>query len=346
MSKVFVSRRIPAAGIAILERAGVELRIGQEREDAGVDPAVMLDGVRWCDVLLSLLTEPVDRALLAANAKLRGVANYAVGFNNIDIAAATELGLPVSNTPDVLTDTSADLTWALLLAAARRIPEAHAYMRDGHYKLWGPNLLLGADVSPGGNGRRKVLGIVGFGRIGAAVARRAMGFDMDVIAYDPHARAQVESSGIARWAELDDLLARSDFVSLHPLLTAETRHLIDAAALKRMKPTAILVNVSRGPVVDEAALVRALREGWIAGAALDVFENEPAMAPGLSECANAVIVPHIASASTGTRDRMATMAAENTLAHLRGERAPNAVNPDVYAGEAYRARMLQSSAAT
>jgi glyoxylate reductase len=346
MGKVFISRRIPAAGIAILERAGVELRIGQEREDAGVDPSVMLEGVRWCDVLLSLLTEPVDRALLAANANLRGVANYAVGFNNIDVAAATSLGLPVSNTPDVLTDTSADLTWALLLAAARRIPEAHEYMKAGRYKLWGPNLLLGADVSPGGNGRRKVLGIVGYGRIGAAVAKRAVGFDMDVIAYDPHARAQVEASGIARWADFDDLLARSDFVSLHPLLTAETRHLIDEAALKRMKPTAILVNVSRGPVVDEAALVRALREGWIAGAALDVFENEPAMAAGLSACENAVIVPHIASASIGTRDKMATMAAENALAHLHSGRAPNAVNAEVYLGNAYRERLGRVSAAT
>ena len=314
MGKVFISRRIPAAGIAILERAGVELRIGQEREDAGVDPAVLLEGVRWCDVLLSLLTEPIDRALLAANANLRGIANYAVGFNNID-------------------------------AAARRIPEAHEYMKAGRYKLWGPNLLLGADVSPGGNGRRKVLGIVGYGRIGAAVAKRAVGFDMDVIAYDPHARAQVEASGIARWADFDDLLARSDFVSLHPLLTAETRHLINEAALKRMKPTAILVNVSRGPVVDEAALVRALREGWIAGAALDVFENEPAMAAGLSECGNAVIVPHIASASIGTRDKMATMAAENALAHLHGARAPNAVNAEVYAGDAYRARVGRVSAA-
>ena len=347
MSKIFVSRRIPAAGLDLLERAGVDVRIGQEREDAGVDPAVMLDGVRWCDVLLSLLTEPVDRALLAANTSLRGVANYAVGFNNIDIAAATSLGLPVSNTPDVLTDTSADLTWALLLAAARRIPEAHEYMRAGKYKLWGPNLLLGADVSPGGNGRRKVLGIVGYGRIGAAVARRATGFDMDVIANDPHARAQVEASGIARWAESGRLAGtRSDFVSLHPLLTKETHHLINEAALRRMKPTAILVNVSRGPVVDEVALVRALREGWIAGAALDVFEHEPAMAAGLGECANAVIVPHIASASVGTRDKMATMAAENAIAHLRGERAPNAVNGDVYSGDAYRARMSRVAGPT
>ncbi|MFI5245623.1 MAG: 2-hydroxyacid dehydrogenase [Gemmatimonadales bacterium] len=341
MNKVFVSRRIPAAGIELLEREGARVRVGQEREDEGVAPSVMRDGVRWCDVLLSLLTEPVDRALLAANPALRGVANCAVGFNNIDVTAATALGIPVSNTPDVLTDTSADLTWALLLAAARRIPEAHAYMTAGRYKLWGPNLLLGADVSPGGSGRRKVLGVIGFGRIGAAVARRAVGFDMDFIAYDPHARPNIEGSGIARWAALDDLLARSDFVTLHPLLTGETHHLIDERALKRMKPTAILVNASRGPVVDEAALVRALRENWIAGAALDVYEHEPAMADGLRECENAVLVPHIASASADTRDKMATMAAENALAHLRGVPAPNVVNAEVYSGDAYRARRAQ-----
>lgn len=341
MPKVFVSRRIPAAGLDLLTAAGAEVRIGQEREDAGVDANLMLEGVRWCDVLLSLLTEPVDRALLAANPALRGVANYAVGFNNVDVAGATMLGIPVSNTPDVLTDTSADLTWALLLAAARRIPEAQEYMKAGRYKLWGPNLLLGADVSPGGSGRRKVLGVVGFGRIGAAVAKRAMGFDMDVIAYDPQARARIDASGIATWADLNDLLERSDFIALHPLLTRETHHLIDEQALRRMKPTAILVNVSRGPVVDEVALVRALRERWIAGAALDVFENEPAMAAGLRDCENAVLVPHIASASVGTRDKMATMAAENAIAHLRGERAPNAVNAEVYAGDAYRARVAR-----
>ena len=344
MGKIFVSRRIPAAGIEMLERAGAEVRVGQEREDAGVAPDVMLAGVQWCDVLLSLLTEPVDRGLLAANPALRGVANYAVGYNNIDVAGATALGLPVSNTPDVLTDSTADLTWALLLAAARRIPEAQDYMKGGRYKLWGPNLLLGADISPGGSGRKKVLGIVGFGRIGATVARRATGFDMEVIAYDPHARALVDASGIARHADLGELLERSDFISLHPLLSKETHHLIDERALRRMKPTAILVNVSRGPVVDEAALVRALNERWIAGAALDVFEHEPAMAAGLAECENAVIVPHIASASADTRDKMATMAAENALAHLRGERAPNAVNADVYSGEAYRARVARWTA--
>jgi glyoxylate reductase len=341
---VFVSRRISAAGIELLERAGAQVRVGQEREDEGVAPSVMRDGVRWCDVLLSLLTEPVDRALLEANPGLRGVANCAVGFNNIDVTAATSLGIPVSNTPDVLTDTTADLTWALLLAAARRIPEAHAYMTAGRYKLWGPNILLGADVSPGGSGRRKVLGVIGYGRIGAAVARRALGFDMDVIAYDPHARERIEASGVARWAALDDLLARSDFVTLHPLLTGESHHLIDERALKRMKPTAILVNVSRGPVVDEAALVRALRERWIAGAALDVYEHEPAMADGLRECENAVLVPHIASASADTRNRMAAMAAENALAHLRGVPAPNVVNSEVYAGDAYRSRLARFGA--
>jgi glyoxylate reductase len=198
--------------------------------------------------------------------------------------------------------------------------------------------MLGADVSPGGNGRRKVLGVIGFGRIGAAVAKRALGFDMDVIAYDPHARGHIDASGVAKWADFDDLLERSDFVTLHPLLSQETHHLIDEHALRRMKTTAILVNVSRGPVVDEAALVRALREQWIAGAALDVFEREPAMTEGLRECENAVIVPHIASASIDTRDRMATMAAGNALAHLRGERAPNAVNAEVYATDVYRAR--------
>jgi glyoxylate reductase len=326
----------------MLERAGVQVRVGQEREDEGVAPSVMLDGVRWCDVLIALLTEPVDRALLAANPALRGVAICAVGFNNVDTFAATALGIPVSNTPDVLTDTTADLTWALLLAAARRIPEAQQYMKAGRFKLWGPNLLLGADVSPGGSGRRKVLGVIGFGRIGAAVARRALGFDMDVIAYDPQARPRIEASGIVRWAALDDLLERSDFVTLHPLLTGETYHLIDENALRRMKPTAILVNVSRGPVVDETALVRALRERWIAGAALDVYEHEPAMADGLRECENAVLVPHIASASADTRDKMATMAAENALAHLRGVRAPNAVNAEVYSSDAYRARVARS----
>jgi glyoxylate reductase len=342
--RVFVTRRIPQPGLDLLAEHAVEVRVGQRDEERGVDRAVLEDGVRWCDVLLSLLTETVDRALLSANPVLQGVANYAVGFDNVDLAAATELGIPVSNTPGVLTDTTADLTWALILAVARRIPEAHAYMTGGRYRLWGPNLLLGADVSPGGSGKRKVLGVVGFGRIGAAVARRAVGFQMDVLAYDPYARERIGADPAARWADLPDLLRRSDFVTLHPMLTAATHHLIDADALALMKRTAFLVNVSRGSVVDEGALVHALRPGTIAGAALDVFEHEPAVEPGLAELGNVVLVPHIASASNDTRDRMAAMAAANALAHLAGEAAPNIVNPDVYESRAYCERLARSRA--
>jgi glyoxylate reductase len=214
-------------------------------------------------------------------------------------------------------------------------------MAAGRYRLWGPNLFLGADVSPGGSGERKVLGIVGFGRIGAAVARRSIGFDMEVLAFDPYNREGIAADPVARWVELPELLARSDFVSLHPLLTEETHHLIGEEQLRSMKATAILVNASRGPVVDEATLVRALREGWIGGAALDVYEDEPAMAPGLAELPNAVLLPHIASASRDTRGKMARMAAENALCHLRRERAPNAVNSEVYETAAYRRRVAR-----
>ncbi|MDE3215840.1 MAG: D-glycerate dehydrogenase [Gemmatimonadota bacterium] len=337
-SRVFVTRRIPKPGLDLLAAAGVRTRIGQTDDEAAVPRAVLEDGVRWGGVLVSLLTEPVDAALLALNPRLLGVANCAVGYDNIDVAAATALGIPVSNTPGILTDSTADFTWALLLAVARRVPEGDAYVRAGRYKLWGVNLMLGADVSPGGSGQRKVLGVIGYGRIGAAVARRAAGFEMDVLAYDPEARARIDADPGVAWAELDDLLAQSDFVTLHPALTDRTRHLIDARALRRMKRTAYLINVARGPVVDEAALVAALRGRRIAGAALDVFEREPALAPGLLECDNVVLAPHMASASVDTRGRMAAAAAENALAHLRGERAPDIVNSGVYETAAYRER--------
>jgi glyoxylate reductase len=307
-------------------------------DECGVERAALLEGVREADVLLSLLTEQVDQEVLAANPGLRGVANYAVGFDNVDLPTATGLGVPVTNTPGVLTDTTADFTWALLLSVARRIPEAHAHTTAGRYRIWGPNLLLGADVSPGGSGRRKVLGIVGFGRIGQAVARRAVGFDMEVLAYDPFSREEVESSDLATWADLDELLERSDFVTLHPALSPETHHLIGEPQLKAMKDTAYLINAARGPMVDETVLVRALGEGWIAGAALDVYECEPALCPGLAELPNVVLAPHTASASRDTRDRMAMMAATDALHHLRGERALHPVNPEVYETEAYRQR--------
>jgi len=267
------------------------------------------------------------------------VANMAVGYDNVDLAAATALGIPVTNTPGVLDDTTADLTWAMLMAAARRIPEAHQYTVEGRFRIWGPNLFVGADISPGGSGRPKVLGIVGYGRIGAAVARRATGFEMTILAFDPYKRPAIEADARVAWADLPELLAASDFVTLHTPLVPETHHLIGEAELRAMKPTAYLINAARGPVVDEQALVRALSEQWIAGAALDVYENEPELAPGLAQLPNVVLLPHIGSASRDTRGKMAAMAATNALAHLRGERAPHIVNPEVYDTDAYRRRV-------
>lgn len=334
---VFITRRIPDAGLRILREAGVETTIGQHDDERGLERADLLAGIRRCDVLLSLLTERIDREALEANPRLRGVANMAVGFNNIDIGAATTLGIPVSNTPGVLTDTTADLTWAALLAVARRLPESETYLRAGRYRIWGPDLFTGADVSPGGSGVPKTLGIIGYGRIGRAVARRARGFELRVLVHSPE-RAQIEAEGEVAWVELDTLLRESDFVSLHAPLTSGTRHLIDERALRAMKAGAFLVNVARGELVDEAALVRALREGWIAGAALDVYEHEPALTAGLTECRNAVLLPHIGSASRDTRDLMAAMAAKNALAHLRGEPAEHAVNAGVYHTDLYLSR--------
>jgi glyoxylate reductase len=336
--RIAVTRPIPEAGLRLLREAGAAVRLVQPEPDEPVDRTALLRAVADCDVLLSLLTERVDAELLEANPTLRGVANYAVGFNNVDVAAATRLGIPITNTPGVLTEATADLAWALLLAAARRIPEAHEYMTAGRFRTWGPELLLGADVGTGADGVPRTLGIIGFGRIGQAVARRGRGFSMRILACDPHARDAIEAFDGVAYAELDELLAASDFVTLHALLTDETRHMIDERALRLMKDNAFLINVARGEMVDEQALVRGLTEGWIAGAALDVFEHEPAMAEGLAACRNAVLVPHIGSATTGTRDRMAVIAATNALAHLRVEHAPDAVNPEVYGTPAYRER--------
>lgn len=332
---VFVTRRIPDAGLAALRGNGLVVRIGQPLENEEISRPVLLDGIRQADVLLTLLTERIDEEALTANPGLRGIANYAVGFDNVDLDAATRLGIPVSNTPDVLTEATADFTWALLLGAARRLVQADAWIRAGQFRIWGPSLLLGHDVGPGPDGRRRVLGIVGYGRIGRAVARRARGFDMRVIAFDPRAASADDDVELL---PLQELLAQSDFVCLHAALTPETRHLIGAPELRLMKPTAILVNAARGPIVDEAALVQALRENWIAGAGLDVYEHEPALAPGLADLPNVLLAPHIASATHETRDRMATIAAANAVAHARGQRAPQCLNPDVYESPAWRAR--------
>ena len=336
--KILLTRKIPDAGLDILKQAA-EVALAADSPDRVVPKERLIEAVRDADVLVSMLTESIGRAVLEAGSRLRGVANYAVGFNNVDVAAATELGLPITNTPGVLTDTTADLAWALLMAVARNIVPADRYMRSDRFRLWGPSLFLGADISRGGDGRPKVLGIIGFGRVGQAVCRRSRGFEMRVLAHDPPLKDTIAKTEGVEYAELDRLLGESDFVSIHALLDESTHHLINARSLRKMKPTAYLINTSRGPVVDEKALVEALRKGIIAGGALDVFENEPEMAPGLAELDNVVVVPHIASASRDTRNRMATQCAENAVALLKGEKAPNCVNPEVYESEAYRRRL-------
>jgi glyoxylate reductase len=339
--RIAVTRRIPETGMSVLRDSGADICVVQPDPRAAVDRERLHDAIADADVLVSLLTEQIDERLLAHAPRLRGVANFAVGFNNIDIDAATRLGIPVTNTPGVLTESTADLTWALLLAIARRIPEAHDYMARGEYQIWGPELFLGEDVGRGPDGERRTLGIIGFGRIGQAVARRARGFDMSVIAYDPYMRDAIIASDDVTWSDFDDLLRHSDFVSLHALLTEETHHLIGERELRLMKERAFLINVARGEMIDEAVLVRALSEKWIAGAALDVYEREPVMAEGLAACRNAVFVPHIGSATRGTRNRMATMTATNAVAHLTLQQAPNVVNHVVYDAPAYHERIAR-----
>jgi len=252
------------------------------------------------------------------------VANMAVGFNNIDVDAATRLGIAVSNTPGVLSDTTADLAFALLMATARRIPEAERFLRAGKYKGWGPLLFCGAEV------HGSTLGLIGAGRIGKIVSKRASGFDMKVIYYDVNRMpAEDEEKNHMTYMSMEEVLQQSDFVSIHTPYMPSTHHLISERELHLMKPTAILINTARGPIVDEKALVNALQTKTIAGAGLDVFENEPAVEPELLTMENVVLLPHIASASLGTRTLMATMASDNIVAHFHGQRPPNIVNPEV-----------------
>jgi glyoxylate reductase len=310
MARCFVTRRLPGTA---LDRLGAEHELDVWEGASPPSRDELLAHARDAHGLLSQLTERVDAELLDACPKLAAVANYAVGVDNVDLAAATERGVPVGNTPGVLTNATADLAWALMLAAARWLPEAERAVRGGGWS-WEPDFLLGRDV------HGATLGILGMGRIGSAVARRAEGFEMDVI-------HNSRSGGVP----LEELLERSDFVSLHAPLTPETRGIIGEQALRRMKPTAILVNTARGPLVDTDALVRGLREGWIAGAGLDVTDPEPLPTDHpLLDCPGLVIAPHIGSATVATREAMADLAVDNLLAALRGERMPHCANPEVY----------------
>jgi len=320
--KIYVTRRIPQPGLDILAEV---FEVEVNPYDRVVTREELIAGVKGKDALLCLLTDKIDAEVMDAEPRLKVIANYAVGFDNVDVTAATRRGIPVTNTPGVLTDTTADLAFTLLLATARRVVEADKFMRGGRYQGWAPMLLLGQDI------HHKTLGIVGFGRIGQAVAERASGFHMRILYSDARrASGEVENKYNAEFRELADLLRESDFISLHVPLTESTYHLISDEEFDLMKKTAILVNTSRGPVVDEKALVRALKAGKIAGAGLDVYEREPECEPELKELDNVIIVPHIASASVETRTKMATMAAENAVAVIRGEVPPNLVNPEVW----------------
>ena len=322
---VLVTRPIMDAPLARLrERCDVTVH----ENEFGIPRDELLEVVAGRDALITMLTEQVDAALLAAaGPQLRIVANHAVGFDNVTLADCTAAGVLASNTPDVLTETTADTAFALVLAAARRIGEGERLLRARTPWIWGPLMMLGQDV------HHKTIGIVGFGRIGQAVARRARGFGMDVLYTDAvRLPPEVEDETGAERVELPELLARADVVSIHTNLTPETRHLFGAEEFRAMKPTAVLVNTSRGPVIDEAAIAEALANGEIFAAGLDVFEREPDVTEALLELENVVVIPHLGSATVDTRDAMGHVAVDNVFAALDGSRPPTLLNPEAYTG--------------
>jgi len=322
--KVLLSRMLPQAALEIVHR---ECDAEINKADVALSKKELIARLQGKAGLICLLTDTIDEEVFQGCPGLKVVSNVAVGYNNIDVKAATRHRVMVTNTPGVLDDTTADFTWALLMAAARRVTEADRFVRAGKFTEWCLMLFLGQDIY------KKTLGIVGLGRIGKAVARRAMGFGMRILYTDVRrAEETVERELGATFVDKETLLRESDFVTLHVPLFPETTHYISERELNLMKPTAILINAARGPVVDEKALVRALKEKRIAGAGLDVYEREPLVEPDLLELDNVVLAPHIASASVETRTRMAVMAVENCIAAVTGKRPPNLVNTEVWQG--------------
>ncbi|MDP6482818.1 MAG: D-glycerate dehydrogenase [Nitrospinota bacterium] len=318
-----MTRRLPKAAMDRVRKA-VNAQVNPH--DRPMTRRELLRGLKGKDGVLSLLNDRMDgEAMDAAGPALKVIANYAVGFNNIVVPDATGRGIVVTNTPEVLTETTADMAWSLIMAACRRIAEGDDFLRSGKPWDWAPLMMLGSDV------HGKTLGILGLGRIGQGVARRARGFNMKVIYYDAfRQKPAVEKRLGVQYKRFDTVIKQADIITAHTPLMKETIHLINAKVLKAMKKTAYLVNTSRGPIVDEAALARALRRGDIAGAGIDVFEEEPKVHPELVKCRNAVITPHIASATIETRTAMGTLAASNLIAVLKGKKPPTPVNPEVW----------------
>ena len=319
--KIFVTRKIPQPGLDLLKK---HYTVEVNPFDRALSKTEIMNGVQGKDGLLCLLTDPIDAEVIAVEPKLKMIASYAVGYDNIDIVAATKRKIPVSNTPDVLTETTAELAWALLFAVSRRIIEADAFTRDGKFTGWAPMLMLGQDVS------HKTLGIIGTGRIGTAFALKSKGFDMKILYADKQKNQQLEDELGAKRVTVEILLKESDFVSLHVPLTKETQFLIDEQHLQLMKKTAILINTSRGPIIRETALVKALRQHWIFGAGLDVYEKEPELSEELKTLPNVILLPHVGSATLETRIKMALMAAKNMIAGLNDDVPPNCVNKEVF----------------
>ena len=317
MAKVFVSRRLPDL---VMDQLASLFELSCNPHDRTLSPTELVQYTKGQDGLVSLLSDKIDADYLNQVSSLKIVANYAVGYNNIDIAAAKKRNIVVTNTPGVLTETSADTAMALMLAVARRVVEADAFVRAGKWKGWYPTEFLGKDVWG------SQLGIIGLGRIGRAVARRARGFNMQVSYWNRTRLSSAEEERLGlHYQPLDELIKSVDFISLHVAYTPETHHLIDTAALEKMAPSTYLINTSRGAVIDEAALVRALAAGQIAGAGLDVFEQEPRLTPGLTELNNVVLLPHLGSASWQTRQKMGELVIQNLQAFFSGDPVPNVV---------------------
>ena len=319
--KIFITRKIPEPGLEILRKQH-EIEINPHNRT--LTKKEIIKGIKGKDGLLCLLTDNIDKGVISSEPKLKMIASYSVGYDNIDVKFATKLKIPVSNTPGVLTNATSDMAWALLFSVARRIVEADKFTREGKFTGWDPMLMHGKDITG------KTLGVIGTGRIGTAFALKSKGFDMNVLYVDRIQNEKLEKEINARKVTTETLLKESDFVSLHVPLIPATHHLISEKELKMMKKTAVLINTSRGPIVDEKALVKALKEKWIFGGGLDVYEDEPEITAELLTFDNVVLQPHSASATTDSRENMAVIAAENMIAGLKGQKPPNCINTEIF----------------